>query len=81
MTESENKVVDVYYAAARADSHGAALYAATVEGRKLGLSDSAIKRLIEGSSVEVTLAPSVVDVSTIREYGLSQKLSAAVRCF
>ena len=45
---NEKKVTDVYNAVARADSHGAALYAATVEGRKLGFSDSAITLLIEG---------------------------------
>lgn len=27
------------------------------------------------------LAPSVVDVATVTEYGLTQKLSAAIRCF
>jgi hypothetical protein len=27
------------------------------------------------------LAPSTVDVSTIKEYGLTQKLSAPIRCF
>lgn len=43
---NEKKVVEVYCAVARADSHGAALYAATVEGRRLGLSDSAVKHLI-----------------------------------
>ena len=43
---NERKVADAYNAVARIDSHGAALYAATVEGRKLGLSDAAIKQVI-----------------------------------
>ena len=47
MTTKQEQVLKVYYAAARADSNGAALYAATMEGRKLGLSDAAIKRLID----------------------------------
>lgn len=44
--QNEKKVVEVYYAVA--DSHGAALYAATVEGRRLGMSDSEINKLITG---------------------------------
>lgn len=46
MTTNEQQVIEVYYAAARGDSHGAALYAATVEGRKLGLNDSEVVKLI-----------------------------------
>ncbi len=30
---------------------------------------------------DMQLAPSVVDVSTVSEYGLTQKLSKSVRCF
>ena len=43
---NEKKVAEVYNAVALIDSPGAALYAATVEGRKLGMSDSAINRVI-----------------------------------
>ena len=46
MNANEQQVVDVYYAVAGGDSHGAALHAATVAGRELGMTDSAVKQLI-----------------------------------
>lgn len=48
---NEKKVVEVYHAVARADSHGAALHAAMVEGRQLGFSDAAVSQMIEGPKV------------------------------
>lgn len=46
MTANEQQVIEVYYAVARGDSHGAALHAATMAGRALGMTDSAVSRLI-----------------------------------
>ena len=46
LTECIEEVIRTYYEVLRSDSHGAALHAATMRGRELGLTAAKTKQII-----------------------------------